>query len=345
MDNRIPDPELIVIDLNNRCNLSCKMCDVGTKNRDGLLYKLLCPDEEILTLDLLKKFIDEIAAFKPEIQLGGADLLLYKDIVPFCEYIVSRGLPVTAVTNGFLLPRYAEILASLPLDTIHVSLDGPPDVHNYIRGNDRSFQNAYKGMESIVRYRGKHNQSKPVLNINYAIFNLNFFCINDFLDSLNGLPLNVINFRHMTYITDEMAHAHNQLHGYYVQAAKTCIVEGEVDPRYVNINVLWEEMQRVLSRSDYLMGFSPQLDKQELEDYYRHPEKLIGANRCPSPWQRARLKANGDIAVGHICYPLAMGNITSQSFQEIWNGMEFNQFRKFISHGLTPACTRCCAVE
>jgi len=320
------------------------MCDVGIKNKEGLLYQLLCPDDEILVFDILKKFIDEVAPFKPEIQLGGAEFLLHGDSIRFVEYAVSKGLSVTAVTNGFLLPQHAEALSAIPVDTIHVSLDGPPEIHNEIRGHNRSFQNAYEGMEAVFYYREKFRRPKPVININYAIFNLNFYCLNEFIESIQGLPINAIYFRHMTYITEQMAKAHNQIHGHYARAAKSCIVDGEVDPLYVNISVLWEEMQKAQSANGCLIGFSPQLDRQGLEDYYRRPEKIIGANRCLSPWQRARLKANGDIAVGHICYPLAMGNITQQTFQEIWNGQKFNEFRNFISGGLTPACTRCCAV-
>ena len=148
----------------------------------------------------------------------------------------------------------------------------------------------------------------------------------------------------MAYITEEMARAHNALYGNYVQAAKTCIVDEEVDPKFVTTNILWGEIQKAEQRDDYATYFSPILDENGLLDYYKHPEKILGATRCSSAWQRARLKANGDIAVGHICFPLTMGNIKNQSFKEIWNGTEFNKFRAFTAQGLTPACTRCCAV-
>jgi hypothetical protein len=103
-------------------------------------------------------------------------------------------------------------------------------------------------------------------------------------------------------------------------------------------------MQRALKRNDYSIHFSPLLDEKGIDDYYNHPEKILGQTLCHSALQRARLKANGDIAIGHVCFPLTMGNITKHAFKNIWNGEEFNKFRAFIANGLTPACTRCCAI-
>ena len=62
------------------------------------------------------------------------------------------------------------------------------------------------------------------------------------------------------------------------------------------------------------------------------------------PWCQTNINYNGDV---HFCadYPdYILGNITEQSFKEIYNGDRANTFRKEMMEsegGIFPGCLRC----
>jgi len=67
-------------------------------------------------------------------------------------------------------------------------------------------------------------------------------------------------------------------------------------------------------------------------------------NRCIVPWCQVNVNYNGDV---HFCadYPdYILGNVTEQSFADIFNGDRANKFRKEINAcegGMFPGCLRC----
>ena len=61
--------------------------------------------------------------------------LLHPRIDEIVRMIAGRGHHVDLVTNGLLLAEKAAELAAAGIDTIHVSLDGPEEVHDRIRGS------------------------------------------------------------------------------------------------------------------------------------------------------------------------------------------------------------------
>jgi radical SAM protein with 4Fe4S-binding SPASM domain len=64
---------------------------------------------------------------------------------------------------------------------------------------------------------------------------------------------------------------------------------------------------------------------------------------CPVPWAACDITANGDVAQCHVFYDLVMGNLHEQSFEEIWNGVNYQRFREYMNeHKFMSICPGCC---
>ncbi|MGH7430047.1 MAG: hypothetical protein ACREJ4_17060, partial [Candidatus Methylomirabilaceae bacterium] len=91
-----PYPATIYLAVNTRCGFACKMCDVGMEQYDTQFYKIMSLSKkqprERLTLERLKTLVDEVKDFKPKIAATSTEPLLYGDIIPLCDYVVSNGL-------------------------------------------------------------------------------------------------------------------------------------------------------------------------------------------------------------------------------------------------------------
>ena len=125
--------------INSVCNLHCKMCDVGTFNEDGMFYKNLRIDRKLheIDIDVFKRVVDEVAADKPFMSINSTEPLLYKSLVEAVSYCSERGLDVGVTTGAFTLPKHAEDLVQAGLGRLNVSIDGPREVHNEIRGRKK----------------------------------------------------------------------------------------------------------------------------------------------------------------------------------------------------------------
>jgi len=58
-------------------------------------------------------------------------------------------------TNATLLASLADRLVELGVEFVTVSLDGPPEVHDYIRGLEGAFAQSAAGLQALVAARRK----------------------------------------------------------------------------------------------------------------------------------------------------------------------------------------------
>jgi len=342
-----PYPSTIYLAVNTRCGFKCKMCDVGMEQYDTQFYKIMSltkeQPRERLALDRLKTLVDEVKDFKPMIAATSTEPLLYKDIVPLCDYVVGNGLPMLVTTAGLQLEKYAEDLVRAGLQNLWVSIDGPPEIHNDIRGVKESFQKSVAGIRTVDEWKRRLGREYPKMGINYALSNHNYHCLEPFMAAVHALPVEHITFSHMNYVTPGTAEAHNARFGHLYPATVSSV--SNADPTKVDVNVLWEQINLVKTRYPGRAGFGPDLDRQGLEDFYFHPEVFVRGDRCYVPWRSAEIIANGDCVVMTRCFHISFGNIYEQSFKDIWNGPGYQEFRRnLITHGSYPACSRCCGI-
>jgi len=116
-----PVPLIVNILLTYRCNLHCDYCEVWQQ-----------PGDEMDT-DQILRLIDEIAEAGTErLSLGGGEPMLRRDVGTIINHAKQRSLTVNLVSNGRGIPRRIDELAGL--DFLAVSLDGPAEIHDQVRG-------------------------------------------------------------------------------------------------------------------------------------------------------------------------------------------------------------------
>lgn len=136
--------------LTERCNLRCSHC-----------YQSGEPSEE-LTLKEKLDVIDEVAdtlggwsrdyglTVGPSFNITGGEPLLCKDLVAVLGVLKTLDAPVYLLSNGTLVtPEWAEKLKGLEVRGVQVSIEGPLEVHDAIRGPG-SFKRAMAGVKNLL---------------------------------------------------------------------------------------------------------------------------------------------------------------------------------------------------
>src|SRR5689334_11747392 len=223
-------PLTIYWSINSVCNLRCKMCDVGMMNTEGMFFKNLRIDKKLHEIDLevFKRVIDEVAPDNPFIAVNSTEPLMYKPLALAIEHCTRRGLKTGVTTGAYTLPKQADALAEAGLSRLSVSMDGPPDVHNHIRGRKDSFEQAYAGIEAFDRAcRGLGRKAEIYLNC--TITNMNHDRLVDFYRAVSPLPTTTLNFTYMWFIDPATAAEHNALYGDRFAVSESCYSEW-IDP-------------------------------------------------------------------------------------------------------------------
>ena len=126
-----PSPLSLTYEVTWLCNLSCGYCDRHTPMRHELtkeeIFRAL---DEFRTLGMLR------------INLDGGDPLTHRHIDEIVDWLTQRGVAVSLNSNGILVPKKLNTIRKLSL--LKISLDGPPDSHDAMRGAG-SFEKALAG--------------------------------------------------------------------------------------------------------------------------------------------------------------------------------------------------------
>lgn len=137
-------PIKVSLDVTSRCLLHCQHCRVGKTD-----------SQDVLTFAEIRRIVEDLAQMKVfRIAFSGGEPFLRDDIVEVIRHTlgVSPGR-VFVSTSGLRLTD--QILSTLhPLRqrlTLKISLDGPPPIHDAIRGRKGAFVAAKEAIEECVR--------------------------------------------------------------------------------------------------------------------------------------------------------------------------------------------------
>src|SRR5512132_2507551 len=223
----LPMPTFVQLRVTNLCNLRCKMCgqwgDTGIYRSDGFsasatdgkteaarIRELIGLNRQMALSDYVR-LLDEVAPWQPIISLFGGEPLLYPDLLPLVREVKERGLTCTVITNGGRLEQHARELVLAGIDSIAVSIDGPPAVHNRIRGQADSFERAAAGVRAVARWRKELGCPLPMLIAIVPITELNLTEIEPALEALRELPLDTINVGLRWFVPKEAGARYEQV--------------------------------------------------------------------------------------------------------------------------------------
>lgn len=113
-------PLNVVIEITNRCQLSCKYC-YRMNNR------MMNPDQGMMSYENFIRAVDQIKGARRLNINGGGEPLLHRDLVKMLTYVNDNSIArsVRIFTNGMLLtPEMADNILAAGVDFIGISLDG-----------------------------------------------------------------------------------------------------------------------------------------------------------------------------------------------------------------------------
>mgnify|MGYP001612247286 FL=1 len=316
------------------CNSFCVMCDHWKQKKSEFLSKQQIFD----TIKELKNIGTQ------EIRFHGHEPTLREDLLDLISYAKSLGLWVGLKSNCVGLSRdYCKGLAQL--DKLYVSIDSPAaSMHNKMRGNPGSFRDNIRVMSQV-----RAENPSILLESNSVVTRLNY-------QSLTGMPrfakrtgifkisfvlLNTKNKREITNLLPQ----NDQMREFYFKIAPEiisgCIAHGidfDFSPFFADL--VSEDPRKILTGlKDHPEKFEEETNHYLVMDYGRTFYKRYG---CHGPIDHLSINYDGNVysccAVERI-EAHSMGNISSSSFEQVWNSEKYTGIR----NNTVNSQGRCCA--
>lgn len=318
-EHRIQQLPVLVLLPHNRCNCRCVMCDI---------WKIRAVRE--ITKQDLEPHLSSLRALKVRwIVFSGGEPLMHSDLPALSRLLRPEGIHLTLLTAGLSLERHAAMAVEI-VDDIIVSIDGPPDIHDRIRGVREAYRQLERGVTAVRSLR-------PELPIHgrCTVQRQNCRQLRNTVHTARTLALNSVSF----LAADVMSSAFNRSEQWPLERQEDVALKGgDVDALECEIDALICEHREDID-SGFLVEGPEKLRRIGRHFRARIDQVLPVAPRCNAPWVSAVIEADG--AVRPCFFHNAVGNIRDHSLLDILNGDDALRFRRELDVATNTTCRNC----
>jgi len=178
---------LIQWHLTEKCNLKCTHCYQNGYGSDELtLDEIQSVIREISsTLNIWQKAYD--LDFSPSVNITGGEPLLRNDLYDIIASFKNIEFDIYLLTNGILIDsQIAEKLFDLGVKGVQVSIEGPENIHDAIRGKN-SFKRSIRGIK-LLKNAGLE------VTLNATVSEINADHLVETVDLASGLGVSRLGF-------------------------------------------------------------------------------------------------------------------------------------------------------
>jgi len=305
-------PEFVCFGITDSCTLRCRMCQ---KWKEDIFIKQKAKEPTLKDWKNCVNSLSRIAERPLQINFGGGEPLLKKDILELIRFSGSRKLETNIATNGYLIDEaMAERIADSGLNSVIISLDSVnEDTHDYLRGSSGVYSGVMKAIDNLEKY-GKGIYK----GICCAIYDKN-------IDDILRLA--------------EWVEKDSRLNSVYFMAA--------MQPNNTPLDFLWrkkeefgflwpKDSKKACSLIDELIKLKNNNFKitnsvcqlEAFKSYYAHPENFVKSTKCNMD-TALHVSSCGDI---FLCYRHGLlGNIKTDDVVDVWCSEKAEKARRDIA--------------
>ncbi len=322
-------PRCVFIEVTNHCNLLCETCP-----RTFVSYE----EAKTLSWENFLKIVEQFPKMDRAVLHGIGEPLINKDLPRMIAHLKKRDVYVLFNTNATLLnQKWSRELIESGLDEMRCSIDGAdPRTYAHIRGAPL-LNKIVSNLTEFMQIQQEMGADTPRASIWMTGMRENVGELPDLLRLAAKMGVPEVYLQRMVYY-HEAEEAPGMLkdgHGLFSN------FDEEVDQLVVECEALADELGIMFKASG---ATNPRSSLEASKQSDSQPWK-----GCMRPWTTAYITANGN-ALPCCISPFAtrdyeslkLGNLFDQSFDEIWNNSNYQQWRKrLLSDAPHEACAGC----
>jgi radical SAM protein with 4Fe4S-binding SPASM domain len=302
----------IAMQLTTYCNLQCKMCSVWEIRQSGV------------PLELAKQLLDDARALGARTFVPfGAESFMRKDFLSIVEYAHSIGYwyqPI--VTNGTMITdAQLDRLSRCPSIKLHISIDGPREVHDELRGAGNYDKSVATARECVARGIG--------LGISGVILRETLQHLEHIVDLAADLGIKEVSYQPFQ---TEISGPDKDLPRFSMQSETRNLVASRMAALVEHAT-----KRNIWIFTEALFGVVP--------DYLVYGKRPIPRGGCALPSKMLLVDWRGDIYPCFFMWTDAdrMGNVYRDRLKDVWHSVKHKQLQVLALTERCPGCLAACS--
>lgn len=302
----------LAVELTVYCNLKCKMCSVWELKQHGVPF------------ELAQKLLRQARALGAKTFTPcGAESFMRKDFLDLVELAHELGYTTQdIVTNGTMITEaHLDRLQRCPSVYLHISIDGPRDVHDDLRGEgnyDKSVQTAAECVRRGIR-----------VGLSGVLMRETMHHAEHLLELAQRLGVREVSFQPFQ---EEISGPDKELHRFSLMRTPKAQIEKSLEiiaqrARALGVTIFTESM----------FGVIP--------DYLATGKRPIPPGGCYLPSKFLLVDFRGDV---YPCFFMRtdadrMGNVYADELPALWHSLHHKQLQVLALTERCPGCLAACS--
>ena len=279
--------------------------------------------EELSTAQLKKAIRDAAQLGAQTIVFSGGEPLVRNDICGLIFYAKAQGLDACLTSNGTLInDALAAELAKVRVNVVNVSLEGPEQIHDSLRGQG-SFKKALSALDTLHKCGVESTVAATVSRYNYG-----------------SLPFII-----------EAAHAHKATTVRFQPFSTIFIMDRARGQDFFIDQTQRERLEEGIKEAvclarKYGISINPESYLEKIPAYLAG-HKIVSQRACSALWQTCPINARGDV---FLCWVLnsqdgKIGNVKDQGLVDLWFSRRHERLRREVIQKGCGGCLMSCYDE
>lgn len=316
-------PDELYIEVTNRCNLKCHTCPQFFGMGEAF---------HTLEWDRFVALVNQVPSLRRVVLHGIGEPLMNAELPRMVRYLKARGAYVLFNSNGLLLRgQKARDLATSGLDELRVSIDGgTPATYKKVRGID-GFDRILRNLDAFAASKRALGVTDPRVSLWVTLLRSNVADLPELVRVAAQHQVPEVYLQRLVYSERGLATLEESLWSRATESDLAAVAEAER---------LAVELGVTLRGSGEL-GVGVVEAGREAD-----PAPWRG---CHRPWRLMYVTANGNVLPCCIApfteapyQEIVLGNLNSNTLDEVWNGERYGAWRLAMLEGEPPAACKSC---
>ena len=333
-------PGYVSLTVTNACNLRCRMC--GQWSEEGYVRGRAVASRPALEIGDWKRVVDEVAAHGVgSVLLRGGEPFLLPGIIDLVDHIASRGLFTSIDSNGTRLAEHADDLVRIDRVHVTISVDGPPAVHDAVRGVAGCFDAIAQGLMALKEAEERHGTTISK-SITFTISPWSYRGLGAMPDVARALGIGTLCIVPYYYVPETLGRRYER----ELKDELGCRAVSWRGFQHETSGIDVERFIRELRRYRESLGdvqdypYLP-LAEEEYRTWFEDATTPVRSAACANVERLIDIQPTGE---ANFCVDFpdySLGNVREATVAELWNGERATRFRQRRRRAPFSACHRC----
>lgn len=343
MERELADfPKVVSLTVTNRCNLRCRMC--AQWSEEGYMRERQPNDSysgTVVPFGSLLKVVDEVHERGAFLIIRGGEPLLYPRVMDLLAYIKARGMSLSLETNGVLIRKYAEALVKLKVDQLVISLDGPEEVHDHVRGVKGTFARLRESLQELEQHEDRYGH-RIQRGATCTLSRYNYRGLGVMADVARSLGFDSICIVPYYYVPERQGLAYEKLMREEFACEAYSWRGFHHEESGVEADLFLAQLKEFKSKLGEFPSYPYMaLTDDEYREWYSRSDTTVHQSQCNNIWGLLDVQPDGNVNFCVDFPDYAIGNVAESTLHQLWHSDRARRFRELRANMEMPVCYRC----